>query len=421
MSLHLANDLECGSDGYIYRVLFDASVHPAPHGQRLTRLCSAVQKHNEALLSSGRRHMRGWETELRGDVEIEYAEPWDLEASMVSIHGLHCRIFAKGPVPTLPLGAIDTGQIEVVHAYAAAANPGDILYDPATGAQAPVEHTDGERITLAFPWPGVQTSDGILCRGRVVRLRGEGTTFPYPVSVYCTDRWSKDQRAYPVTAISHDGWDGEDGFITRNFDHPGDYNHANVHMKEDLHGAINGVRLTGGCEVAGKTVQKHGELLEQGLHVGGAAVLGIANTMKTEWRIQMNTAFRAYLLTGGHKMGPLEMAFEGPGQMLWAPTGVASCYLHSPMNHQNCPTVPRDMPWIDLGKRPADKVPTHLFLDAPFMFFQWGRMDRTIFCHADADSTPVYVTARGHVNNFNGTLWDLPKGSVIHSTLEATS
>ena len=246
----------------------------------------------------------------------------------------------------------------------------------------------------------------------MVTLQGEAVSFPEVIPIYCQDRWDRGQRHTPVSVVETAGWDLEDGFYTQNFDHPGDYAHVNSSLSP--RGGTNGCIYTGGSSISHAAIAAHGQLLTEGQPIGGAAYLLMANTVKTAFRVQMQTAFRQYLLVGGHKMGPLEMSAEGCPQLIWAPTGVSHLYAHAPMNHQNSPSVPRDLPLIDLGHATGNKI-THFILDLPFVFFQWGHQDREAFIHATGN--PVYGQVRANLRNFQGRAVDVPIGSVVHEQL----
>jgi hypothetical protein len=324
-------------------------------------------------------------------------------------------LFTSGEqaVPTVTVGVpiIHSGDVEIrFHAADQRLYPGDILVDPVSHHQVPIRSVHADRFDLAWPWTGPETDGALISQGVLVRLAGERVSFSRSVcQVYDVgaSRWKKG-RDVPVTVIRTPGFDLEDGFTTRNFEHPGDYHHANVSLSSG--GGTNGVRYTGGVRQSHAVVSEHGRMLQDGYPPEGigAGFLLLANTVQIQPRQLMNAASRCFIMVGGHRV-ELEGICEGPLQMVWAPGGAASLSLAGAMNHQNS-TAPRDLPWIDLGERRGANR-TSADITFPFIFFQWGRTpDREVLIRAKGD--PVRLSVRGSVKNL-AAVADVPDGSML--------
>jgi len=394
---------EVSDNGYVYRVHFTADGHPEAEGDGpgLTQICRLIQQRNEAALSSGRQHVRGWAIVLRGDFHFDLAHPWILNAGRVDIRGLEARFFARGEAPARQTGVrLEPGQLEAVLPEGRA---GDILRDPRTGEQVPIRHDRGTHYELGWRWPG-ESAEVDLCDGCVLELGGSMVTFRDVLPIYGPHR--RENRRNPSTAVRTPGWDLEDGVSTRNWDHVGDYPH--MHVGHD--GGKNGVRFTGGGSMSGVGIRAASRRHAEGHPVRGAAFCLLANTVRTSFRETMHFNFRQYIVRGGHSI-EIQLAGEGAAQQVWAPEGIAYLHGYGNMNHWNNPLVARDLPVFDLGEAIGNRI-THADLEFPFAFFQWGQgNERSVFVRARGN--PVHLHARGTLRNFAGTLFDVPEGSRI--------
>jgi hypothetical protein len=399
---------------------FDQTTCMGGCGAELSAFTDRVDAHNAGISARGGRHILGWTLELRGRISIDWAEPWEFAADRVEVACQDALFRAEGEVERLAGVAVERGQRTLRYPDPGGLHPGDILVGP-DGWQVPIRavctsddpcRDAGDRriagaFQLGWPWPGPSTDDTYISTGVAVRQSGEAVSFRSVCPIYDATRWSRGRRETPASVIRTPGWDTEDGWCTHNFEHPGDYHHANVSLRPG--GGTNGVRYTGCVVQSHGVVNQHAELLRSGYPPEGigAGFLLLANTVKVETRLLMNAATRCFLVAAGHRI-ELEGICEGPVQMLWAPGGVSSLLLTGAMNHQNS-SAPRDLPWIDLGTT-TRRSRTAVNIRFPFVFFQWGAGDpRGTMIRAQGE--PIYLHVEAAVRNVDRIL-DIPDGSV---------
>jgi hypothetical protein len=421
------------------RCEFDARRCEAGCGAELTAFTERIEAYNDGVVQRGRRHGPGWALRLRGRIPLDWSEPWELTADRVRIDCQSALLYTSSsevPIVSLDGVSVTTGQTILplpAGLSHQAIRPGDILLGP-DGWQVPIAKSGAglcERlpkvcnvdhdcalggcgvgrahVQLGFGWQGPDSSELGVSTGRLIRMQGEATSMPDVCPVYATGRarWRPEReghRTTPASAISTDGWDIENGFCTQNFDHPGDYHHANVSASAG--GGTNGARLTGCASNNGPAIAAHGE--QPRAH--GALVLSLAGVLAVDFRQQMNAGYRGFLIAGNTHKLELRGEFEGAHQILWAPEGCSSCSLEGMFNHQNNRTSPRHLPWIDAGTR-TGRYTSAFQVRFPHIFFQWGKgMRREVLFRARGN--PVYLNLEGSARNLKRVL-DVPEGSIV--------